>query len=132
MEEGVLKMHRTIRKADVTSEKLSKDIDTAQDEEVQYRGGRMEQSSGNTSFHLVETSDPADDDELPPVSLSQAFAAAGSYRMELKVCRKLSQDTFAVRKRRIMSDIDQSLGAENLKATIDRSKYFHPVLGLIF
>ena len=126
MEEGVLKMHRTIRKADVTSEKLSKDIDTAQDEEVQYRGERMEQSSGNTSFHLVETSYPADD-ELPPVSLSQAFAAAGSYRMELKVCRKLSQDTFAVRKRRIMSDIDQSLGAENLKATIDRSKYFQPV-----
>lgn len=120
-EEGVLKMHRSIRKADVTSEKLSDGIDTAQDEEVQYRSGRLERSSGNASFHLVKNSEA--DEEPSPMSLSQAFAATGSYTMELQACRKLSKDAFAVRKRRIMSAISQSLSEESLKANLDKSKF---------
>jgi hypothetical protein len=119
IEQGLLKMHRTIRKADITSEKRSPDVDTAQDEDIQYRSGRLERSSGNTSFHLVNHTSPGA--ELPPMSLSQAFAATGSYRMELESCRKLSMHALAEQKRAIMSQVIQRLGEEGLRATIDES-----------
>lgn len=116
-------MHRRIRKVDVSeysTEETSEDIDTAQDEEVQYRSGRLERSSGNATVHLVNNSNSNID--LDSVSLSQAFAASGSYRMELRTCRKLGKYAYGVQKRRILSEMGQSSNEEDLKATIDKSK----------
>ncbi len=100
-------MHRAIRKVDVSeysNEDPSDDIDTAQDEEIQYRSGRLERSSGNATFHLVNDSNS--DTDQDPQSLSKAFAASGSYRMELQSCRQLNYYAFSVQKRRILSEID--------------------------
>ena len=52
-------MQRRICKEDVSeysTEELSDDIDTEQDEEVLYRSGRLKRSSGNTTVHLVNSS----------------------------------------------------------------------------
>lgn len=116
-------MHRKIRKADVSeysTEEPSEDIDTTQDEEIQYRSGRLERSSGNSTVHLVNSSNSEID--LDTVSLSQALAASGAYRMELQTCRKLGKYAYGVQKRRILSEMGKSSREEDLKATIDKSK----------
>jgi hypothetical protein len=117
-------MHRKIRKIDVSeysSEEPSDDIDTEQDEDVQYRSGRLERSSGNTTLRLVnDTNSDIDDD--PGISLSEAFAASGSYQMELRSCRKLSEYQYVVQKRRMLSEMG-NIEEENLKANLDKSKF---------
>ncbi len=116
-------MHRKIRKTDVSEysdEEPSDDIDTAQDEEIQYRSGRLERSSGKASFHLVNDSNTGTDQDAQ--SLSEAFAASGSYQMELQTCRMLSRYSFGIKKRRIFSEIEHSSEERDLKAVIDKSK----------
>lgn len=115
-------MRRTIHKVDVSeyaSEEPSEDVETAQDEEIQYQSGRMERSSGNTSVYLVNNSNS----DLDSISLSQAFAASGSYKMELQTCRRVSKYAYGVQKRRIWSEIGRGSKEEDLKATFDKSKY---------
>lgn len=116
-------MHRRIRREDVSeysTEEPSDDIDTEQDEEVLYRSGRLERSTGNASVHLVNSS--SSDLELNSVSLSQALAATGSYKLELQTCRRVGKYTYGVQKRRILSEMGRNSKEEDLKATIDRSK----------
>ncbi|ORU94288.1 MAG: hypothetical protein A6F71_09225 [Cycloclasticus sp. symbiont of Poecilosclerida sp. M] len=116
-------MQRKIRKEDVSefsSEDSLEDIDTAQDEEIQYRSGRLERSSGNTMFHPVNASDTGTTADT--VSLSQAFSATGSYRMELESCRKISQYMFGVQKKKILSEMKKNPQQESLKAKIDKSE----------
>jgi hypothetical protein len=104
-----------------SNEEPSDNIDTEQDEDVQYRSGRLERSSGNTTLRLVnETNSNTDDD--PSITLSEAFAASGSYQMELISCRKLSEYQYVVLKRRIMSEMG-NIEEEDLKANIDSSKF---------
>ena len=118
-EDGMLKMHRKIRKVDVSAEEQSEQVDTEQDEDIQYRSGRLERSSGNTTVHLVNNSHS--NSEESQVSLSQALAASGSYIMELKTCRKLGKYAYGVQKRRILSEMGQCK-EEDLKAARDKSK----------
>ena len=123
-------MQRKIRKADVSEysneEEPSDEIDTTQDEEVEYRSGHLERSSGNASFHLINaTTDSVTEDVDETISLSRAFAASGSYKMELQSCRRLNAYSFGVLKRRILSQVMHASKEEDLKATMDRSKdYF--------
>ena len=122
-EEGLVKMQRKIRKEDVSelsSEDSMEDIDTAQDEEIQYRSGRLERSSGNTMIHFVNESDTGT--EADTVSLSQAFSATGSYNMELKSCSMINQSMFRVQKNKILSEMKKSSKEESLKAKVDKSE----------
>ena len=115
-------MQRRISKEDVSeysTEEPSDDIDTEQDEEVLYRSGRLEWSSGNTTVHLVNSSTGL---ELNSLSLSQALAATGSYKMELRTCRRIGKYVYGAQKRRILSEIGGNSKEEDLKATIDKSK----------
>lgn len=111
-------MRRKIRKVDMSEFSDDDDIETAQDEEIQYRSGRLQRSSGNASFYLVN--DTSSDPDLNPMSLSQAFAATGSYKMELKACHKINKYAYGVQKKRIMSEMKQS-PKEDLKAIINKS-----------
>jgi hypothetical protein len=124
-EEGLVKMHRKISKIDVSeysNDEPSDNIDTEQDEDVQYRSGRLERSSGYTTLRL-ENNTNSDIDDDPSISLSEAFAASGSYQMELRFCRKLSEYQYVVQKRRIMSEMGNNIEEEDLKANIDKSKF---------
>ena len=118
-----MKMHRSIRKEDmseISGEDSLEDIDTAQDDEIQYRSGRLERASGNTMFHPVNESDTGTNADT--VSLSQTFSATGSYNMELKSCRKVNQYMFGVQKKKILSEMKKNSKHDSLKAKIDRSK----------
>ena len=115
-EDGVLKMHRRIRKIDITDD-ISKDIDSSTDEDIQYRSGKLERSSGSTSFYLVNDSDSYTGEEL--FSLSRTFSGSGSYSMDLQSCRKVNKYTFKVQKRKIFSEMRDNSKEEGLRATID-------------
>ena len=117
-----MKMHRSVRKEDVreiSGEDSLEDIDTAQDDEIQYRSGRLERASGNTMFHPVNESDTGTN--VDTVSLSHIFSATGSYNMELKSCRKIRKYLFGVQKKKILSEMKKNSQQESLKTKIDKS-----------
>ena len=92
-EDGFVKMKREVRKSDISdySSKASKDdIDTSKDEEIEYRDGKLQRSSGNTSFHLVNDSDSKPDSDTASLSLSQTVTASGSYNMNLGSCNAVN------------------------------------------
>ena len=105
--------------SELSSEDSMEDIDTAQDEEIQYRSGRLERSSGNTMIHLVNESDTV---PVDTVSISQAFSAAGSYSMELKSCRTIDPYMFDIQKNNIQSEMKNNSMEEGLKAKVDKSE----------
>ena len=118
-------MKREVRRGDVSeysSEATREDIDTSKEEEIEYRKGKLQHSSGNTSFHLINGSDSDPDPDLDPVSLSQKFYASGSYDMKLQACRKLNKFAHRALKRKIFADLRQDPSEEDLKAKIDKSK----------
>ena len=124
-------MRREIRKVDVkeySDENPSDDIDTAQDEEVQYRSGRLERSSGNASFHLLKNNATDSSADEEPLTLSKAFAGSGSYKMELLRCRLLGKYDYSAKKKRILSRVMYASKEEDLKAKIDESKNCYNVL----
>ena len=100
---------------------MSDDIETAQDEEIQYRSGRLERSSENASFNLANNSNLDSDGDFEPLSLSQAFAASGSYVMELRACHRINKYMFSVQKRRILYELRASL-EEGLGANLNQSE----------
>lgn len=123
-EEGLLKMKRTVRKDDVeeySNDANKDDIDTSKDEEIQYRSGKLERSAGRTSFHLVNDSS-SDNSDLEPFSLSQTFAARGSYLMELQSCRTHKVRAFGAQKKKIMSEMQHNSKEEGLKSTVNKGK----------
>lgn len=116
-------MKREVRRIDVSeysSEASRDDIDTSKDEEVVYREGKLQRSSGNTSFHLVNDSDSDTNSDTDSLSLSQKFSASGSYDMQLQTCRKVNRFAYAARKKKILADIQRS-SKEGLKANFDKS-----------
>lgn len=117
-------MKRTIRRDDVSeysNEVTKDDIDTTKDEEIQYRSGRLEKSSGVTTFHLVNNS--YNDSDLESFSLSRAFSASGSYKMELQACRRVNNRALGVQKKRIFSEMKRDSKEEGLKASVNKGKY---------
>ena len=121
-------MKREIRRGDISeysSEAPRDDIDTSRDEEVEYRGEKLQRSSGNTTFHLVNDTDGNSDPDMDSWSLSQTFSASGSYNMQLKSCHKINKFTYDTRKKKILADIQSSSKEEGLKANIDKSKFIY-------
>ena len=132
-EDGFVKMKREVRKSDISdySSKASKDdIDTSKDEEIEYRDGKLQRSSGNTSFHLVNdsNSDREHDSDTNSLSLSQTFAASGSYNMKLGSCSAVNRNAYRTKKKKVLAAISGSLSEkESLNAKIDKSKIRHLV-----
>ena len=130
-EDGRIKMKRSIYKADVneySTEVPANDVDTFKEEEVEYQSGKLQWSSGNTSFHL-DNSSVNDKSDLNSFSLAQAFAASGSYSLYLESCGVMNRYTFGVQKKRIVSEMKRS-EEEDLKATVDKSKLHITVIWL--
>lgn len=116
-------MHRKVRKDDVSEYSTgepSEDLETETDEEVQYRSGRMERSSGNVSAHLVNSTDSDLDNDS--IALLQTFAASGSYIMELQTCRRVSKTAYRVHTKKIRFEMGHDSKEEDLKAIINKSK----------
>lgn len=124
-ENGLLKMRREVRKSDIrdfSSSASKDDIDTSKDEEIEYRDGKLQRSSGNTSFHLVNDSDSHPDSDTPSLSLSQTLSGSGSYNMELQTCRRVGRFVYRAEMRKILADIRDSSNEEGLTAKIDKSE----------
>ncbi len=74
-------MKREVRKNDIidysSSEESKDDIETSTDEEIEYsyQDGKLQRSSGNTSFHVVNDSNSGLDPDTAPLSLSQTLSA---------------------------------------------------------
>ena len=90
-EEGSIKMHRTITSADVmeySTEIPARDVDLVEEEDIEYRSGRLIKSNGtmHLSVERGRQEDTDSDDNLEQ-QFSNVFNARGSFNMELKLCR---------------------------------------------
>lgn len=100
------------------------DIESTMQEEIEYRNGQLERSTGNMVIQMVNSSNGLDineeENEDGP-SLSRAFSASGKYQLELQDCVELSTDSFKSVRNSIKSRMRHS-AAEGLKVHLDTSK----------
>ena len=118
-------MHRTVRSEDVSeysTEKPTDEIETATDEDIEYRLGRLEKSSGNTTFRLVNKTNS---DVNSSFSLEQAFAGRGSYSMGLDSCRKMNKYAMSLQKKKVLSEMQTNSKEEGLAATRNEGIHGH-------
>jgi len=116
-------MHREIHTDDVSefsSETDTEDIETDTSEDIQYRNGRLEKSSGSTFFNLVDD-DPSDvvDDSF---SLSRALSVSGTYNMDVIICQALDEKLYSEQRQKLFSEISYNSKEEGLKPNIDERK----------
>ena len=121
-------MHRRVSKKDVSAysnQEASDDVDSSVDEEVEYRNGRLERSSGNSTFNVMNKTDSnaESDGDGSDFSLSQLFSASGSYLMEVQSCRRLNKYALGLQKKKLFSAMRSDSREEDLGATRDESKY---------
>lgn len=119
-------MKRTIRKEDVkeyADEGAGDDVDTTKEEEIVYRSGKLEKSSGTATFRLVNRSniDDSTDDEDSTFSFDQVFFAHGSYEIKVQTCHRVNQYMMGLRKKHIFKKMERDLKEEGLKATVNKS-----------
>lgn len=124
--EGLYKMHRTIDSEDVQEHLMEvppRDIDFHQEDDIEYRDGRLLRSNGTMTFSLRGATpvtggeeESRETDEFSPV-----FSTNGSFYMQLKVCRFVPP---AARRRRavVRSLVSGASMQENLMAVINESK----------
>ena len=119
-----MKMRRVVHGNDVhefASNAPKSDVEMEKDEEIEYESGHLVHSAGNMTVRFVNESDDTEDEKDEP-SISNMFSASGWYDLELRSCHKTTGYMFGVQKKKIDSNMRNSM-EEDLKATIDESEY---------
>lgn len=125
----VSKMNRSIHGTDIKEYsdglKPDGDVESTIQEEMEYKEGKLEHSTGYMMVEMVNTSkeeysnEESLNDQQP--SLSRAFSARGQYELTLQECFEVSKKQRLSQKRMIQSRIKHGI-KEGLRATIDSSK----------
>lgn len=118
-------MHRHIEGDDVidySSGAKKKSINLLKDEDIEYRDGFLYHSAGRTALKIKGQSQDAVEN-----SVSEAFAAEGSYSLELQQCFVPTKRTQNRRRRSVNEEMEKDLTEEDLKAYYDKCmlNYFH-------
>ncbi len=124
-----LKMNRSIHETDIKEYsdglKPDGDVESTIQEELEYKEGKLEHSTGYTMIDMVNSSkkDYSDEESLneQQPSLSQAFSARGQYQLTLQECSEVSKNQSISQKKMMQSRIKHGI-KEGLKATINSSK----------
>ena len=85
----VKKMHRFVDSNDVidySTGARKRDIQLKKAEDIEYRDGILQHSSGDTSFKIQNTNDIAQPENSQEKEFSDAFSAHGSYNLDLQQC----------------------------------------------
>ena len=119
----VSKMHRTINSEDVIEYPMhvrARDVSLHEEEDIEYRDGRLTKSNGTMSISIDTSKTSADSNrEESDDEFSNVFSAHGSFTMELRLCRVSSR-----RERAVQENVDSSSSVEEgLMATVDESMW---------
>lgn len=115
-------MHRHIEGDDVTeyaSGANKKHVQFLKEEDIEYRDGFLYHSSGFTEITIKgQTRDESQH------SVSESFAAQGSYTLDLLQCYVPAKHTQSRKRRSMSEEMDRDLTEEDLKVHIDRGKTY--------
>ena len=118
---NVKKMHRHIESDDVidySSRARKKSIQLQKDEDIEYRNGFLYHSSGNAAIKIKEGQVQDEGQNL----ISEAFAAQGSYSLDLQQCYVPARHMQSRQRRSISDKMNEDLKEEDLKAHFNMCK----------
>ena len=124
---NVKKMHRSVDGKDVidySTGARKRDILLRKEEDIEYRNGVLQHSSGDTSFKVERKSAIEERQSNEEKEFSDAFSARGSYTLDLQQCYTPTKQDRARRKRSLDDEmIWNRMSEERLTANFNISKY---------
>ena len=129
--EGTRKIHRTVTSDDIleySSGIPTRDVQLQEEDDIEYRDGRLVKSSGNMHLSVDKEIHNSDDESPGMAEFADVVTAHGSFLMELEECRS----PLHTRRRR---EVEQYLDGgssleEGLMATYDESKWSYHYIRL--
>ena len=119
-------MHRFIDSKDVidySTGARKRDIQLQKDEDIEYRDGILQHSSGDTSFKIQNKKGITEPESGQEKDFSDAFSAHGSYNLDLQRCYTQTKHDGARRKRSLHDQMNQNdMTEERLTANFNISK----------
>ena len=124
--DNVKKMHRSIDGKDVidySTGARKRDIQLRKEEDIEYRDGILQHSSGDTSFKIQNKNSIEEPRSSQEKEFSDAFSAHGSYNLDLQRCYTLTKQDGARHKRSLNDQMNQNrMSEERLTANFNISK----------
>ena len=121
-------MHRSIDGKDVINYSTGarkRDIQLNKEEDIEYRDGILQHSSGDTSFKIQNKNEIEVSWSDQEKDLSDALSAHGSYHLDLQQCYTPTKHERARRKRSLKDQMNQNrMFEEKLTANFNISKYY--------
>ena len=121
------KMHRSIDSKDVihySTGARKRDIQLRKEEDIEYRNGVLQHSSGDTSFKVQSKNSIEEPQSSQEKEFSDAFSARGSYTLDLQRCYTPTKRDGTRRKRSIDDEMNRNrMSEERLTANFNISKY---------
>ena len=118
---NVKKMHRHIDGNDVidySSGAKKKNIKLLKDEDIEYRDGFLYHSSGSTVLHIKQRQNA----KTAEKSVAEAFAAEGSYTLDLEHCYVPAKHVQSRHRRSVDEEIQKDSIEEDINAHYDKCK----------
>ena len=129
--EGTRIIHRTVTSDDIleySSGIPTRDVQLQEEDDIEYRDGRLVKSSGNMHLSVDKEIHSSDDDSLGIAEFADVVTAHGSFLMELEECRT---PLHTRRRREVEQYLDEGLSLEEgLMATYDESKWSYHYIRL--
>ena len=130
--DSVKKMHRSVTNKDVidySTGARKRDIQLRKEEDIEYRNGILQHSSGDTSFKIQNKNGIKEPQHTQEKEFSDVFSAHGSYTLDLQRCHTLTRKDGARRKRSLISQMNRNrISEERLTASFNISKYLSSVI----
>ena len=119
-------MHRSIDGSDVieySTGARKRDIQLSREEDIEYRDGILQHSSGDTSFKIQSKTGIKETDSPQQKTFSDAFSAHGSYTLDLQQCYIQTKQEGARHKRSLNDRMNEKMmKEERLTANFNMSK----------
>ena len=125
--DNVKRMHRSFDGKDIINYSTGarkRDIQLRKEEDIEYRDGILQHSSGDTSFKIQNENGIADTQSSQEKEFSDTFSAHGLYTLDLQQCYIPTRKDGARRKRSLIDQMSQNkISEERLTANFNISKY---------
>ena len=124
-------MHRSIDSKDVidySTGARKRDIQLRKEEDIEYRNGVLQHSSGDTSFKVQSKNGFEEPQSSHKKEFSDAFSARGLYTLDLLRCYTPTKLDGARQKRSLDNEMNRNrMSEERLIANFNISKYHNSV-----
>jgi hypothetical protein len=117
-------MHRHIDGDDVidySTGAKKKNIKLSKDEDIEYRDGFLYHSSGSTVLRIKQGQNA---NKAVEKSVAEAFAAEGSFTLDLEHCYVPAKHVQSRRRRSVNEEMDKDSTEEDIKTNYDKCKAY--------